>query len=108
MREQDAVILAYLPVTFLLYVLFSGRYLSILFGREPPQALRATIQKAFRDPLPSFRKALGAYVGWTAILQLPPVLFALSNSPAFLREASVVEIAAAIAWTIYLRTHSAP
>lgn len=106
MREQDAVFLAYLPITFLLYVLFSGRYLSISSGREPPRALRASIEHVFRDQ-PTARKALGVYIWWTAMFQLPPFLMALSDGPGYLRVASLLEVAAALAWTSYLRLRPA-
>jgi hypothetical protein len=108
MREQDAVFLIYLPLTFLLYAMFSGRYLSILAGREPPRLVRASIEQLYIGrPQPSVRKALAAYIGWTAMSELAPVLMALSDAPGFIRIASIVEVATAVAWTVYMRTRPA-
>jgi hypothetical protein len=46
--------------------------------------------------------ALVALLGWTVFCQLAPVLVAFTYSQAFLRVPSIIEIAAAIGWTIYL------
>jgi hypothetical protein len=102
MREQDAVFLIYLPLTLLLYVLFSGHYLSAVLGRQPPRRLRGHIDRVFTGKRPSQRAAFGAYVGWTAFTQLVPLVIVLSDATGYVRAASALELVAAVGWTGYL------
>jgi hypothetical protein len=102
MREQDAILLIYLPLTLLLYVLFSGHYLSAVMGRPPPRRLRGHIERVFPGKQPSPRTAFGPYVGWTAFTQLVPVVGVLSDAAGYVRTASALELVAAVGWTGYL------
>jgi hypothetical protein len=102
MREQDAVVLIYLPVTLLLYVLFSGHSLSAILGRPPPLRLRGHIERVFRGTQLSFRKAVGVYAGWTAFTQLAPLVVTLSDATGYIRAAGAIELVAAAGWTAYL------
>ena len=103
MREQDAVFLLYLPMTFALYALFSTHHLSTVLGRPGPPWLARFREAANAQPAPTIRAALRSYFGWTAFTQLAPLLVALSNAIGYVRIASAIEVLAAMAWTGYLR-----
>lgn len=102
LREQDAVFLICLPLSLLLYVLFSGYYLSGIRGRPPPLQLRGHIEQVFHGPQPSFRKAVAHYASWTALTQLVPLVAALSDATGYVRAAGAIELLAAAGWTAYL------
>jgi hypothetical protein len=103
MHEQNAVYLVYLLGVFLLYAVLSGRYISILAHRDAPRLVRHAIELIYAGQAqPSAGMALVALLGWTLFCQLAPVLVVLSYSPALLRIPSIIEVAAAIGWTIYL------
>ena len=103
MREQDFVLLAYLPITLVLYVLLAARDLPTLTGRRASASADSALQRALPERGPVSRSSrIGRYVGWTTFAQVVPLLVALSNSPTAIRAACATEVLAAIAWTAYL------
>lgn len=107
MREQDLVLLLYLPMTLVLYALFAARDLPTITGRR----VSVAVDNAVRRALPARGRVsdgsrIGRFVGWTAFTQVVPLLVALSNSPTALRAACAAEMLAAIAWTAYLMRSS--
>jgi hypothetical protein len=103
MREQDLVLLLYLPTTLVLYALFAARDLPTITGRRVSAGVDNAVRRAFpaRGPVVNDLR-IGRYVGWTAFTQVVPLLVAWSNSPTWLRAAGAAEILAAMVWTAYL------
>lgn len=103
MREEDLVLLLYLPMTLVLYALFAARDLPAITGRRVSVAVDNVVRRAFpaRGPVSS-RSRIGRYVGWTVFTQVVPLVIALSNSSTGIRAASATEMLAGITWTAYL------
>ena len=95
--------LIYLPITFLLYALFSARHLAVVIHHRTPRPFQRYIELCFPGPPPGVRVALGSYLAWTVFTQVAPLLVALSStSSSWIRVVSVVEMIAAAGWTAYL------